>query len=103
MKIVAAKHRGHWNCYGVIGNSKSLNRYCYETSRVLFKWLNRRSQRSSYTWKAFNRLLKRFKVPPPRVVETARGMMNLPCRAEWNIEQVSQVKLYGATYRPARA
>jgi hypothetical protein len=48
-------------------------------------------------WKAFNRLLKRFKVPPPGVVEAARGT-NLPCRPGWRIEQVSQVQLFGAAY-----
>ena len=103
MKTLTAKYTGHGNYYGIIGNSQSLNRYCYETSRTLFKWLNRRSQRRSYTWPAFNRLLQRFKVPPPRVVETARGKLNLPCRAEWNLEQVSQVRLFGKAYRPARA
>jgi len=103
MKTLTAKYTGHGNYYGIIGNSKSLHRYCYETSRILFKWLNRRSQRHSYTWKTFNRLLKRFKVPPPRVVETARGILNLPCRPGWNLEQVSQVKLFGKAYRPARA
>src|SRR5437867_8233543 len=103
MKTLTAKYTGHGNYYGIIGNSKSLSRYHYATGRILYKWLNRRSQRRSYTWQAFNRLLKRFKVPPPRVVETARGIRNLPCRAEWNIEQLSQVKLYGEAYRPARA
>ncbi len=103
METLVAKYRGYWNYYGIIGNSKSLSRYYYETNRILCKWLNRRGQRRSFTWPAFNRLLTRFKVPPPRVVETARGSLNLPCRPGWNIEQVKQVKLYGDAYRPARA
>jgi len=99
METLGAKHRGHWNYYGIIGNSKSLSRYYHETNRLLFKWLNRRSQRRSFTWPAFNRLLKRFKVPPPRVVETARGILNLPCRADWNPQQAAQVNLLGDAYR----
>jgi hypothetical protein len=102
MGTLRAKYTGHWNYYGIIGNSKSLNRYCHETSRILFKWLNRRSQRRSYTWKAFNRLLQRFKVPPPRVVEGAGGT-KLSCRPGRRIEQASQVNLFGAAHRPARA
>ena len=103
MKTVAAKYAGHWNYYGVIGNSESLSRYCYETSRILFKWLNRRSQRHSYTWRAFNRLLQRFEVPMPRVMETADGMRRVPCREDWNEEQMSQVNLFGPAYRAAGA
>jgi len=36
MKSVADKHRGHWNYYGVIGNSKSLGQYRTESCRALF-------------------------------------------------------------------
>jgi len=39
------------------------------TCRLLHKWLNRRSQRRSLTWRALNRLLARFQVPRPRIVE----------------------------------
>src|SRR5438093_7420079 len=103
METLRAKYAGHWNYYGIIGNAKSLNRYCYETSRILFKWLNRRSQRRSLTWSAFNRLLKRYQVPPPRVVETTTGVRRLPGLPEWSLKQTSQVKLFGEHYRAARA
>ena len=103
METLRAKYAGHWNYYGIIGNAKSLSRYCYQTSRILFKWLNRRSQRRSLTWSAFNRLLKRFQVPPPRVVETTTGVRKLPGLPEWSLKQTSQVKLFGEHYRAARA
>src|SRR6266568_4801277 len=103
METLRAKYAGHWNYYGIIGNAKSLSRYCYETSRILFKWLNRRSQRRSLTWSAFNRLLKRYQVPPPRVVETTTGVRRLPGLPEWSLKQTSQVKLFGEHYRAARA
>src|SRR5438128_11939528 len=103
METLRAKYAGHWNYYGIIGNAKSLSRYGYETSRILFKWLNRRSQRRSLRWSAYNRLLKRFQVPPPRVVETTPGVRRLPGVPEWSLKQTSQVKLFGAHYRAARA
>jgi RNA-directed DNA polymerase len=72
MMTVAAKHRGHWNYYGLSGNSKSLSQFRTLTCEILFKWLNRRSQRRSLTWRAFNRLLKRHQVPLPRIREQAQ-------------------------------
>ncbi len=100
METLRAKYQGYWNYYGIIGNSESLNRYHRETSRILYKWLNRRSQRRSFTWRTFDRLLQRFKVPPPRVVERAGGSLRLRGPAEWDLEQLSQIKLYGDACRP---
>lgn len=66
-----SKYRGYWNYYGVIGNSASLQRFFYTTQRLLFKWLNRRSQRRSYTWDGFNALVNYFAVERPRITERA--------------------------------
>jgi len=38
-----------------------------ETTKLLYKWLNRRSQRRSYQWAEFKQLLQRFPLPLPRV------------------------------------
>jgi len=64
-----AKLRGYYNYYGVIGNYKSLASFYYQTMRILFKRLNRRSQRKSYTWHGFNELLKYFRIEKPRITE----------------------------------
>jgi group II intron reverse transcriptase/maturase len=66
-----SKYRGYWNYYGVIGNSASLQRFFYTTQRLVFKWLNRRSQRRSYTWVGFNALVHYFGVERPRITERA--------------------------------
>jgi hypothetical protein len=50
MATLRAKYRGYWNYYGVIGNFAGLRKFQYRTERILFKWLNRRSQRKSYNW-----------------------------------------------------
>ena len=45
--------QGHIQYFGVSGNSRSLQQYGYQAGRLLFKWLNRRSQRKSLTWEQF--------------------------------------------------
>ncbi len=59
---------GHYRYYGVTDNSKSLERFRYQVVMRLFKWLNRRSQRKSYTWASFvERLLSIMPVVKPKV------------------------------------
>lgn len=69
MEKLAAKLRGYWNYYGVRGNSQSLSRFYDQCQKLLFKWLNRRSQKRSLTWVQFDALLKRYRIPTPRIVE----------------------------------
>jgi Retron-type reverse transcriptase len=64
-----AKLRGYYNYYGVVGNFTSLASFFYWSMRILFKRLNRRSQRKSYTWSGFNELLKYFRIEKPRITE----------------------------------
>jgi len=56
------KLRGYYNYYGVIDNSRSLWRYYREALGLLFKWLNRRSQRRSYNGQGFRDLLEEYQV-----------------------------------------
>ena len=63
---------GHYNYYGVRGNSRSLWEFYDEVMNMLFKWLNRRSQRRSYTWEAFKRLLSFITLAKPRITEVKR-------------------------------
>lgn len=64
-----AKLRGYYNYFGVIGNYESLASFFYQGMRIIFKWLNRRSQRKSYNWCGFNELLKHFGIERPRITE----------------------------------
>ena len=70
MQKVAQKFRGYWNYYGVVGNMKSLTKLNWECAKLLFKWLNRRSQKRSYTWAGFSKMCKHFGTPPPCIMET---------------------------------
>jgi len=69
LRTVSRKFSGHYNYYGIIGNCKSLNQYYYVCRRLLFKWLNRRSQRRSYTWQGFAQVTKLFNVPTPKITQ----------------------------------
>jgi RNA-directed DNA polymerase len=63
------KLQGYWNYYGVIGNSERLWDYAWYVKRLILKWLNRRSQRRSYTWKTFEEAWERWGIPSPEIKE----------------------------------
>jgi len=62
------KLQGHWNYYGVCGNYEMLSQYYHQAKEIVLKWLNRRSQRKSCNWAGFDKMLKHFKVPRPRII-----------------------------------
>jgi len=68
MRKLRAKFTGYWNYYGVSGNFASLDKYWWQARRLLHKWLNRRSQRRSYTWKGLTACMEHFRVPGPRII-----------------------------------
>jgi len=60
--------RGHFNYYGVPGNSQAIGTFRYWLSRD-WQWaLRRRSQRSRCTWERMNRLIDRW-FPPARITQ----------------------------------
>lgn len=59
------KLRGYYNYYGVTGNYDGLREFFDCSLTILLKWLNRRSQRVSYSWRGFHDLLDHFQVPRP--------------------------------------
>ena len=67
-----AKLTGHYNYYYVRGNSRSVWSYYSEVIRYAKKWLNRRSQRKSYNWEEFKRVLEYVGIPRPSVTEKRR-------------------------------
>lgn len=68
MKELKAKLRGYYNYYGVIGNHASLKQFYEGAKRILLKWLNRRSQKRSYTKEGFYEMLQRYGMVSPRIV-----------------------------------
>jgi len=67
-KIFVAKVRGHVQYYGVSHNTKRVRTFVSQAVKIMFKWLNRRSQRKSFTWEEFNLFMQANPLPPVRVV-----------------------------------
>ena len=66
--VLQAKLRGHYQYYGVSGNMKSVLRFYTLTVRMTLKWLNRRSQRKSFSWESFYKYLDHYPLPKPKIV-----------------------------------
>ena len=66
---------GYLNYYAITDNLERCRFYVYRTQRILFKWLNRKSQRKAYTWDGFTQALAWVNWPTPRI----RKDLN-PCR-----------------------
>ena len=64
---VRIKLLGHYAYYGITDNSKMIRNYYDIVIRLLFKWLNRRSQRRSFTYDKFKRYLNHNPLPLPRI------------------------------------
>ncbi|MCP4402929.1 MAG: maturase [bacterium] len=71
-KTLNAKLQGHDRYDGVRGNSRSLWMCDEKVIEACFTWLNRRSQRRSYTWETFKRLLSHIALAKPRITESTR-------------------------------
>ena len=64
------KLRGYYNFYGIIGNLRSLYEFYDKAKSILYKWLNRRSQRRSFNWKEFHRVLDIYGIMKPKITES---------------------------------
>lgn len=77
IELLNVRLRGYYNHYGVIGNYRSLGEFFYQVRKMLFKWLNRRSQKRSYNWEKFSRMLKIYRLEVPRITEMQNCQLNL--------------------------
>lgn len=58
---------GYYNYYAITDNIPTCANFLHWVRRILFYWLNRRSQRRSYTWKQFADLMVGFPLHTPKV------------------------------------
>jgi RNA-directed DNA polymerase len=73
IKELNRRLQGHYNYYGIRGNSESLYRFYRWAKECAFKWLNRRGgKKSSFTWEAFTRALERLGIARPTITESKR-------------------------------
>ena len=64
-QAIGRKLRGHFNYFGVTDNIRALYRFERAVHVLFLKWLNRRSQRRSFTWESFCRYQARHPLPKP--------------------------------------
>jgi len=64
---VRVKLLGHYGYYGITDNLKMIRTFYDIVIRLLFKWLNRRSQRRSFSRDKFKQYLKLHPLPLPRI------------------------------------
>lgn len=67
MGTLSRKLLGYYRYYGITHNREMVKNFLDEVKRHLFKNLNRRSQRRSYTWDKFVLFLKRYPLPKPKM------------------------------------
>lgn len=67
MKTIKAKIQGHCNYYGITDNRRCVGDFIYEITKLIFKWLNRRSQKRSFNWEKFNLFLNKYPLPKAKV------------------------------------
>lgn len=57
---------GYFNYYCITDNSRSVRNFVDKMKTLLFKWMNRRSQRKSFNFEKFTLFLIKFPLPTPK-------------------------------------
>lgn len=70
---------GHLNYYAITDNSKMCSTFRHYATRILFKWLNRKSQRRSYTWEGYLQALKWVRWPRTNIRKNLNPHRSLGC------------------------
>ncbi len=62
-----SKLRGHIQYYGVSHNCNAVDSFIWKAVKIMFKWLNRRSQKKSLNWEQFKLFIIRHPLPKVKV------------------------------------
>jgi group II intron reverse transcriptase/maturase len=66
-EILKVKIAGHFNYFGIRGNSRCTQQFYKQIVRLAYKWINRRSQKKSMNWEELGRYLQLNPLPKPRI------------------------------------
>jgi RNA-directed DNA polymerase len=66
-KKFCIKLEGHVRYYGVSSNIKCIQTFIDKATKIVFKWLNRRSQRKSFSWERFGLFIEANPRPKARI------------------------------------
>ena len=67
---LSSKLRGHFQYYGITGNSHALSAFRHFVTHVWKNWLSRRNRERSWTWSDHCRMLQRYPLPPAIAVHS---------------------------------
>ena len=65
--ILKSKLIGHYNYFGISGNYRCLKQFYTMIFWLLFKWINRRSQKKSMSYEVYSNYLQHNPLPMPRI------------------------------------
>jgi len=65
--VLKAKLVGHFNYFGISGNIRCLSQFQDKVKLLIFKWINRRSQKKSMTTENFWLYMKKYPLPKSRI------------------------------------
>lgn len=68
------KLEGHYRYYCVSDNLRATQAYRFRVVHLIYKWLNRRSQRRSFRWKEFLEYLDKYPLPRPKLYHNLFAM-----------------------------
>jgi len=66
-KVLRAKLIGHYRYYGISGNMQAMRMFYTETSKLAYKWINRRSQKRSYNYTRYKLFKEYNPLPEPKI------------------------------------
>ena len=69
-KKLCEKVSGHYAYYGITGNNTSLGTFLQLVKYAWQKYLTRRNRERSLNWEAFERLIKQYPLPNPKIVHS---------------------------------
>lgn len=67
MNKMKQKLYGYYRYYGITDNSYEISNFRHLVRKLLYKWLNRRSQKRSYNWRSFNIMFDFFNIPKAKI------------------------------------
>lgn len=67
-RTLCLKLRGHFQYYAIQGNARMLEKIFKHAKKAWRYWLSRRSHKSYISWEKFERLLKSYPLPRPRIL-----------------------------------
>jgi len=77
LQLAKLKLAGHLNYYAITDNSLMCHRFNHQVTQLVYKWLNRQSQRNSYDWERFQDALAWVGWPAVQILHDLTPMRRL--------------------------